>query len=124
MDQPDTQPEAPGLRRLEAACLVTALAVLALLLGFTPLPELRTLALFALLGFAAENSSILLPSSAQVSPGLMVVMASITAFGTRGVLLGAALTGLSEVSVRVLRARRFRVLAYNCARLRHRRPPT
>src|SRR5687768_15378968 len=72
-----------AVRRLEAACFAVALATLVSLLIWAELPDLRALALFAALGFAAENSSILLPSTTQVSPGLMVVMASITAFGAR-----------------------------------------
>lgn len=102
-----------GVRRLEAVCFLVAATTLVSLLAFGQAPDLRALALFAALGFAAENSSILLPSTAQVSPGLMVVMASITAFGHRGVVLGAAVTGMSEISLRLVRQRRWRVLAYN-----------
>ena len=80
--------------------------------GMRPAPVAA--ALFTLLLFAAENSQIRLPSSTTVSPGFMMIMASIAAFDGRGVVLGAAIVGFcGTAQITLLRRRRFATQLFN-----------
>jgi len=55
-------------------------------------------------------------STTRVSPRFMVVMASISAFHDRGVMLGVIVVGLcGGLALYQLRQRRYRVLLFNCA---------
>lgn len=110
------EPRGKGVRWLEVACFFAA-AVCVLSLGATSdFPRLLPFLLFTGLLFAAENTSVLLPSTARMSPGVMVVMAAITAYTSQGSVLGGTITSaVGVVSVELIRQRRFRVLAYNCA---------
>ena len=100
----------------ELLCAIAAAGVLtALLVGGAELPELAPLLIFAGLLLVAENSSILLPSSASVSPSFMVVMASIAAFGDKGAVVGACIVGASGgLVLEVLRKRRYTTVLFNC----------
>ena len=70
---------------------VSGLACLAVLLAIgARFPAIVPLALFTALLVVAENSSIILPSEASVSPAFMIVMAAIAAFGPHGAILGAS----------------------------------
>jgi hypothetical protein len=72
------------------------------------LPNLLTLAFFVGLLLWAEHGAVLLPSKIRVSPGFMVIMASIAAFDGRGVLVGAAVIGFCSGNiVSLVRARRY-----------------
>jgi hypothetical protein len=65
--------------------------------------------------FAAENAQIRLPSSTTVSPGFMMIMASISAFDGRGVVLGAAIVGFcGTAQIPLIRRRRFALQLFNC----------
>ena len=79
-----------------------------------PRPAPLAAALFTLLLFAAENAQIRLPSSTTVSPGFMMIMASIAAFDGRGVVLGAAIVGFcGTAQINVLQRRRFSTQLFN-----------
>src|SRR5687768_6731536 len=114
--------EKPKARRpewwLETGCVAAAAVVLVVLIATASWPDLPALILFAGLLVLAENKSgIFLPSSTRVSPSFMVVMAAITAYDDQGVVLGAALTGLSGGLIwrHLFTERRYRIAAYNCS---------
>jgi diguanylate cyclase (GGDEF)-like protein len=111
------RPSAGRVRELEFACIAGALALLvALPLSGASWPELAPLALFAGLLVWAENSAVLLPTNARVSPSFMVVMASIAAFEGRGGVLGAAFVGCcGGLAFDVIRRRKYRIVLFNCA---------
>ena len=72
------------------------------------LPNVVTLAFFVGLVVWAEHGAVLLPSKIRVSPGFMVIMASIAAFDGRGVVVGAAVIGFCSGNiVSLARARRY-----------------
>lgn len=80
-----------------------------------PLPPLAPLLCFSILLLIAENFSIVLPSSASVSPSFMIVMASIAAFDHRGAVLGAALVGATGgLVLELLAKRRYTTVFFNC----------
>src|SRR5687768_15727355 len=83
-------PRRHAVRWLEAGCFLAACLCLAALGGSSDLPRVLPLLLFTSLLFAAENTSVLLPSTARMSPGVMVIMAAITAYSSRGAVLGGA----------------------------------
>jgi hypothetical protein len=94
---------------------VAAATLTLILVNGAEFPKVLPLLLFAILLPVAENSSILLPSSTGVSPGFMVVMASIAAFGDKGALVGACIVGASGGLVfEVLRSRRYTTVIFNC----------
>lgn len=73
-------------------------------------------ALFVALIVAAENSVVLLAYSAGVSASFLLLMAALTSFGDNlsiGLYMIIGVAG--GVGVELLRARRFRVVAFNCA---------
>jgi putative nucleotidyltransferase with HDIG domain len=100
----------------EVLCgLAGAAALASFLLAGASAPAVAPLLLFSVLLLVAENSSIVLPSSASVSPSFMVVMASIAAFGSHGALVGASIVGIMGGLVRELvRKRRFTTVFFNC----------
>ena len=102
-------------RALDAAAVLAAAAVVAAALASDAMrPAPVAAALFTLLLFAAENSQIRLPSSTTVSPGFMMIMASIAAFDGRGVVLGAAIVGFcGTAQITLLRRRRFSTQLFN-----------
>src|SRR4051812_29464738 len=76
----------------------SALLCLGFLLAFgSQLPHVLPLVLFTVMMIAAENTSIVLPTEASVSPAFMIVMAAIAAFGHHGAVVGASIVGLSGV---------------------------
>ena len=103
-------------RALDAAAALVAVAVVTLALvaeGRRPAP--LAVLLFTLLLFAAENSQIRLPSSTTVSPGFMMIMASIAAFDGRGVVLGAAIVGFcGTAQITLIRRKRYATQLFNC----------
>src|SRR5437763_8895973 len=101
----------------ELACTgVAAIAVAAALRSGAHLPALLPLVLFIALLLASENSFILYPSSAAVSPSFMVVIAAIAAFGGRGALLGACVVGGSAgLVVELIKKGRYTTVLFNCA---------
>ena len=112
---------ASRVRQLELACIGAAV-ILLIALPLSGLasgiawPKLGPLALFAGLLVWAENSAVLLPTNARVSPSFMVVMASIAAFNGRGGVLGAAIIGCSGgLAFDVIRRRKYRIVLFNCA---------
>ncbi len=118
MDESENERPKPGRARLLAALYVLAAAavVATTFVRGTEVPALDIVVVFGLLFVAAENSFVLLPSKTSVSPSLMVVMAAITAFEGRGTVLGAAAVGVcGGIVFALLRQRRFRVVAINCA---------
>ena len=102
-------------RALDAAAALAAVGVVVAALateGARPAP--LAAALFTLLLFAAENSQIRLPSSTTVSPGFMMIMASIAAFDGRGVVLGAAIVGFcGTAQITLIRRRRYSTQIFN-----------
>jgi hypothetical protein len=102
-------------RALDAAAALAVVGVVAVALAADgPRPAPLAAALFTLLLFAAENSLIKLPSSTTVSPGFMMIMASIAAFDGRGVVLGAAIVGfIGTAQINLLRRRRFSIQLFN-----------
>ncbi|MBV8982590.1 MAG: HD domain-containing protein [Acidimicrobiia bacterium] len=66
----------------------------ALLAGGAELPKIQPLVIFSVLLVVAANADFSLPSAAEISPCFMAVLASIAAFGSHGVVLGAAIVGL------------------------------
>ena len=102
-------------RALDAAVALAAACVVAAALATDVVrPAPLAAALFTLLLFAAENSQIRLPSSTTVSPGFMMIMASIAAFDGRGVVLGAAIVGFcGTAQITLLRRRRFSTQLFN-----------
>jgi diguanylate cyclase (GGDEF)-like protein len=105
------------LRWLEVACIAAALATVAGLAARSDTyPEPLALLLFGALLIWAENAAVLLPTTARVSPSFMVVMASVAAFDGRGAVLGSALVGCCGGLVfELVRRRKYRIVAYNCA---------
>jgi hypothetical protein len=102
-------------RALDAATALVAAFVLALILTTeSSRPPLLSVLLFTVLLFAAENSKTLLPSSTAVSPGFMMIMASIAALDGSGVVLAAAVVSFfGTVQVSHLRERHFSTLLFN-----------
>jgi putative nucleotidyltransferase with HDIG domain len=106
----------PGWR-FELAVTLAAFGVLgAIVYRGTPQPAWGAVAVLAGLLLLAENTSIVLPSAANVSPGFMIVMAAIAGFGRGGGVLGAALVELvGAVGIGLLRQRRYTTVLFNCA---------
>lgn len=102
-------------RALAVLYVLAASAVVAALAG-TEAPPLHIVFVFGALFVAAENTFVLLPSETSVSPSLMVVMAAITALDGHGTVLGAAAVAVCGGLVfGLIRQRRFRLVAINCA---------
>jgi hypothetical protein len=97
--------------------LATIAPVLVAIRAGGRLPNPVTVVFFVALVLWAQHGIVLLPSKRiEVSPAFMVVMASIAAFGGRGVVLGAALIGwCGGITVIHLRERRLAVMLANCA---------
>jgi len=92
-----------------------AVSLGAVLLHSSRLPNPVTLVFFVGLILWAEHGAVLLPSEIRVSPSFMVIMASIAAFGSRGVVVGAAVVGLCAGSfVSLMRRRRFAAAVIDC----------
>jgi diguanylate cyclase (GGDEF)-like protein len=104
------------LRRLEGGCITLAVAAFAFVASHSDWPDPVALVVFGALMIWAENVSVLLPTQTRVSPGFMVVMASLAAFRHDGAVVGAALVACSGgLVLNQLRRRRHRVVAFNCA---------
>ena len=114
---PQTRPNVGRARLLAAVYVLMAATVVAgTFVAGTHAPPLDIVIVFGVLFVAAENTFVLLPSKTSVSPSLMVVLAAITAFDGRGSVLGAAAVGVcGGIVFALLRQRRFRVVAINCA---------
>ncbi len=102
------------LRLLQLGLIATSLGLLvfALLTAQEPLP----LWVFAFAGLIvlAENTAVLLPSSASVSPSLLIIFAAIATFDPGSALLASLVVGTSAgVVFETLRARRFGVVLLN-----------
>src|SRR5215213_9994571 len=107
------------LRRLEiGAVAIAASVVVALALAPSRPVAWAWVAAFAVIVAVAENSSVLLPTATSVSPSFMAVMACIAILDGdhRELMLSAGLVGAaSGLYVEHLRARRYALLADNCA---------
>jgi putative nucleotidyltransferase with HDIG domain len=91
------------------------LVVTGLVLFGTGFPAVLPLLLFFGLVVLGENSSVLLPASAAVSPAFMMIMAEIVAFHGAGSILGAALAGLGGgIILPLFRDRRYTTILFNC----------
>ena len=78
-------------------------------------PGRAELLLFCGLMLVAENSFLVLPSSASVSPSFMVVMASIAAFGPGQALFGASVVGATAgLVLELFQKRRYTTVVFNC----------
>ena len=111
-------------RALECGLPVLALSLVGALWTATSTPaSLSIVATFALLVLVVENAAVLLPSSAGISPSLMLEIAAITALGARhvdgpGIVLAAAVIGFcGGIFLDCLRDRRFSVISFNCGQL-------
>lgn len=113
----ETQIGSPHSRWLALAYVVALGSAVAFhVVQSTRLPNPVTLAFFVGLILWAEHGAILLPSDIRLSPSFMVVMASIAAFGDRGVVLGAAVVGCCAGHfVILLRRRRFAAMLIDAA---------
>lgn len=110
----------PGTVRARLLALLYVVAAGATLVaatgGATEMPPLHIVLVFGVLFVAAENTFVLLPSETSVSPSLMVVMAAITALDGQGTVMGAAAVSVcGGVVFGLLKDRRFRLVAFNCA---------
>ncbi len=101
----------------EVACTVAAAGVLAALLASgAQLPAIEPLVLFSVTLVVAANTEFSLPSSAEISPCFMAVLAAIAAFGSHGAVLGAALVGLGGGLRRSLvRKGRYTTILFDCS---------
>jgi hypothetical protein len=102
-------------RALDVAAGLAAAGVVALALEFEATrPAPLATALFVLLLFAAECAQIRLPSATTVSPGFMMIMATIAALDGGGVVLGAAIVGFcGTAQLTLLRSRRYATQFFN-----------
>jgi HD superfamily phosphodiesterase len=103
---------------VSASVVAVLLASFALADADTTSPPWLGVALLASLGVLAENSSVLLPTKASASPGLMIVLTAATAFAERGAIaavLGTALVaGIGGFPIIEWRKRAFGVAGFNC----------
>jgi 5'-deoxynucleotidase YfbR-like HD superfamily hydrolase len=115
----ETRPKLVVLRGwpFELACGAAAVGLLVALFAFgAPLPAIEPLLIFSVLLVVAANADFSLPSSAEISPCFMAVLASIAAFGTHGAILGAAIVGLGGGLRRTLiRKRRYTTVVSDCS---------
>ena len=103
----------------EVTCAVVAgLTFGALVRSGAEFPDRLDLLLFVALLVIAENSPVLLPSSAAVSPSFMVVLADKPAAVMRGhgAVVGASIVGCSGgLTKQMLVQRRYTTVLFNCA---------
>ena len=103
-------------RALEVGTTVVAAAVLVWVALHSTLSHPWTILVFGGLIVIVENTSVLLPSTTSVSPGFMLMMASLTAFDRSSLTLAACLLGFcGGISFDLWRERRVWVMAFNCS---------
>jgi HD superfamily phosphodiesterase len=110
-------PRGIALQALRAALVVSAVAagVDAARSGSLR-GHLAAVAILAVIAAIAENTAIVLPSSASISPGFMIIIASIAALRGEAAVAGATLiAAVSGVALALLLERRYADAAANCA---------
>jgi hypothetical protein len=102
-------------RTLELASAAAGALSLVWILAATGAPSWTIVLAFGAVVVLGENTAVLMHDGAAISPGFMLVMASIAVADDSHVLASAALVGLCNgIFVPHLRQRRFGIVAFNC----------
>ena len=101
-------------RILELATAAAGVAALGLFAWIDGAPNWAIVAAFATAMVIAENTAVVFHSNAAVSPGFMLVMATIAVAQAEDALVSAIVVGAANaVFIPLIRERRFGVLAFN-----------